>query len=71
MKSIGVKEFPLYVKISQNLLQSSSIHLIPPFPKQARRELRMIESTTRSGAFLRILYKAVQIKLQDICRERK
>jgi hypothetical protein len=34
MKGIGVEEFPLYVKIFQNSLQSSSIHLNPPFPKQ-------------------------------------
>jgi hypothetical protein len=35
MKSIGVGEFPLQVRISQNPLQFSSVHLIPPFPKQA------------------------------------
>jgi hypothetical protein len=37
-KGIGVEEFPLKVKISQNPLQSSPIHLIPPFPKQALNE---------------------------------
>jgi hypothetical protein len=42
-----VEEFPLQVKISQNLLQSSSIHLNPPFPKQA-----LSVSIVSSGAFL-------------------
>jgi hypothetical protein len=42
MKGIGVEEFPLQVKIFQNPLQSSSIHLNPSFPKQALRAPAMV-----------------------------